>query len=91
MTNDVLESGAENMETAGDNYEITTAVPDFETVKKALAKKYKFVSSELGHLPKDPVKVGIIYSRTGALSPSGRVSAEIVVMAAAYPYGCAGG
>ena len=55
--NDVLEAGAENMETAGDNYEITTAVPDFETVKKALAKKYKFTSSDLTQMPKDPVKV----------------------------------
>jgi len=57
MMNDVLESGAENMETAGDSYEITTAVPDFENVKKALTKKYKFVSSEISQLPKDPVKV----------------------------------
>jgi YebC/PmpR family DNA-binding regulatory protein len=57
MMNDVLDAGAENMETAGDAYEITTAVPDFEAVKKALAKKYKFTSSELSQLPKDPVKV----------------------------------
>src|SRR4030095_14236576 len=57
MMNDVLEAGAENMETAGDNYEITTTVPDFESVKKGLAKKDKFTASELSQLPKDPVKV----------------------------------
>src|SRR5256885_5806 len=53
MMNDVLESGAENMETAGENYFITCAVPDFENVKKALAKKYKFGSSDISMLPKD--------------------------------------
>jgi transcriptional/translational regulatory protein YebC/TACO1 len=42
---------------AGDNYEITTAVPDFEGVKKALARNYKFASSELTQMAKDPVKV----------------------------------
>src|SRR2546427_3907862 len=47
MMNDVLDSGAENMETSGDNYFITAAVPDFEGAKKALAKKYKLTSSEL--------------------------------------------
>ncbi|HVR84409.1 MAG TPA: YebC/PmpR family DNA-binding transcriptional regulator [Planctomycetota bacterium] len=57
MMNDVLESGAENMETAGENYYITSAVPDFENVKKALAKKYKISSSEISMLPKDIVKV----------------------------------
>ncbi len=57
MMNDVLESGAENMETAGDVYEITSAVPDFETVKKALAKKYKFTSAEIAMVPKDSIKV----------------------------------
>jgi transcriptional/translational regulatory protein YebC/TACO1 len=57
MMNDVLESGAENMETAGENYYITCAVPDFENVKKALAKKYKLVTSEIAMIPKDSVKV----------------------------------
>jgi len=57
MMNDVLESGAENMVTVGENYEITCAVPDFENVKKALAKKYKFVASEIAMIPKDTVKV----------------------------------
>ena len=57
MMNDVLDSGAENMETSGDNYFITAAIADFENVKKALSKKYKFVSSEITMLPKDYVKV----------------------------------
>ena len=57
MMNDVLEAGAENMETAGENYEITTVVPDFEAVKKALSKKYKPTSSEIAMVPKDSIKV----------------------------------
>lgn len=57
MMNDVLEAGAENMETAGENYMITTTVPDFDAVKKALSKKYKLASSELTMLPKDYLKV----------------------------------
>lgn len=57
MMNDVLDSGAENMETAGDVYEITMAVPDFENVKKALSKKYKLASSEIAMLPKDTLKI----------------------------------
>jgi YebC/PmpR family DNA-binding regulatory protein len=57
MMNDVLEAGAENMETTGDIYYITCAVPDFENVKKALSKKYKLQSSEVSMIAKDPVKV----------------------------------
>jgi YebC/PmpR family DNA-binding regulatory protein len=57
MMNDVLDSGAENMETIGDQYSITTAVSDLENVKKALAKKYKFTSSDISMLAKDIVKV----------------------------------
>jgi len=57
MMNDVLEAGAENMETTGEIYFITSTVPDFENVKKALAKKYKLASSEVTMLAKDPVKV----------------------------------
>jgi transcriptional/translational regulatory protein YebC/TACO1 len=45
------------METAGENYYITCAVPDFENVKKALAKKYKLVTSEIAMIPKDTVKI----------------------------------
>src|SRR4030095_13707757 len=50
MMHDARGSGGANMETAGDSYEITTAVPDFENVKKALAKKYKFTSASLTQL-----------------------------------------
>jgi YebC/PmpR family DNA-binding regulatory protein len=57
MMNDVLEAGAENLETRGDVYLITCAVPDLETVKKTLAKKYKLSSFEVSMIPKDPVKV----------------------------------
>ncbi|HXX94100.1 MAG TPA: YebC/PmpR family DNA-binding transcriptional regulator [Planctomycetota bacterium] len=57
MMNDVLDAGAENMETQGEVYFITCAVPDFENVKKALGKKYKLATSEVTMLPKDPVKV----------------------------------
>jgi YebC/PmpR family DNA-binding regulatory protein len=57
MMNDVLEAGAENMETAGEEYVITAAVPDFEGVKKTLGRKYKLAGSELTMLPKDWVKV----------------------------------
>jgi YebC/PmpR family DNA-binding regulatory protein len=57
MMNDVLEAGAENMETTGDTYFITVAVADFENAKKALAKKYKLASNEITMLPKDVVKV----------------------------------
>jgi transcriptional/translational regulatory protein YebC/TACO1 len=57
MMNDVLEAGAENMETAGEEYVITAAVADFESVKQTLGKKYKLAGSELTMLPKDWVKV----------------------------------
>jgi YebC/PmpR family DNA-binding regulatory protein len=57
MMNDVLDSGAENMETAGDQYFITTAVPDLENVKKALSKKYKLTASGLTMIAKDFIQV----------------------------------
>ncbi len=57
MMSDVLDSGAENMETAGDAYFITAATPDFENVKKSLARKYAIRSSEITLLPKDSIKV----------------------------------
>jgi YebC/PmpR family DNA-binding regulatory protein len=57
MMNDVLESGAENMETDGDHYVVTSAVADFEKVKKALGKKYKIENADVTLLPKDPMKV----------------------------------
>jgi YebC/PmpR family DNA-binding regulatory protein len=57
MMNDVLESGAENMETDGDYYVVTAAVADFENVKKALGKKYKIENAEITLIPKDYLKV----------------------------------
>ncbi len=57
MMNDVLEAGAENMETAGEEYFITAAVSDFESVKKALSAKYKSAVPEITMLPRDSVKV----------------------------------
>jgi YebC/PmpR family DNA-binding regulatory protein len=56
MMSDVLDAGAENMETAGDAYFITTAVADFEKVKKALSK-YEIRSGEITLLAKDSVAV----------------------------------
>ncbi len=57
LMGDVLDSGAENMEKAGDSFEITSAPADFEKVKGALAKKYKVDSAELGMLPKNTIAV----------------------------------
>jgi YebC/PmpR family DNA-binding regulatory protein len=57
MMADVLDAGAENMETAGDAYFITTAVSDFENVKKALTKKHTLRSGEITLLAKDSVAV----------------------------------
>ena len=57
MMNDVLDAGAENMETAGDQYFITTAVADLENVKKALSKKYKLTASGLTMIAKDFIQV----------------------------------
>ena len=57
MMEDVLEAGAENMETVNDVYYITCAVPDFDKAQKALKEKYEFQSSELTLLPKDTIKV----------------------------------
>ena len=57
MMEDVLESGADNMETTGDVYFITVAPTDFENAKKALAAKYELKSSQLGLLAKDMMKV----------------------------------
>ena len=57
MMNDVLESGAENMETDGDHYVVTAAVADFENVKKALGKKYKIENADVTLIPKDYLNV----------------------------------
>ena len=57
MMEDVLESGAENMETTGDDYFITAEPSNFEAAKKALAAKYELKSAKLSLLAKDMVKV----------------------------------
>ncbi len=57
MMSDVLDAGAENLETSGDAYFITSAVADFEAVKKALAKKHSLRTTELTLLPNDYIKV----------------------------------
>ncbi len=57
MMSDVLDAGAENMETSGDIYYITTAPPDFENVKKALEKKYTLQSSQVTLVAKDLMTV----------------------------------
>ncbi len=58
LLSDVLDAGADDMEKAGDSFEITTSATDFDKVKKALAdKKYKIESSELGMVPSMSVPV----------------------------------
>jgi YebC/PmpR family DNA-binding regulatory protein len=57
MMGDALDAGAENLETAGEVYLVTTAVPDFEKVRKALSAKHAPASSEITMIPKDTVKV----------------------------------
>jgi len=57
MMNDALEAGAENMETDGDLYVITAPPAEFESVKKALTKKYKPASSDIAMVPKDWIKL----------------------------------
>ena len=57
MMADVLDSGAEDMETSGDAYFITCAPADLEKVKKNLGAKYAIRSGELTLVPKDSVKV----------------------------------
>jgi YebC/PmpR family DNA-binding regulatory protein len=54
---DVLDAGAENLETGPDAYFITCVPTDFESVKKALAGKYQLRSSEVSLLARDTVKV----------------------------------
>ena len=54
MMTDALDAGAEDMQTSGEFYEITTASQDFIKVKAALDKKgYKPVSAEVARVPKD--------------------------------------
>ena len=52
----VLEAGAEDMERAGDIYEVTTAVADFEAVKAAIEQKdIGTLSAEISQVAKDSV------------------------------------
>ncbi|MBI4982073.1 MAG: YebC/PmpR family DNA-binding transcriptional regulator [Candidatus Omnitrophica bacterium] len=54
----VLNAGAEDIKTEGENYEITTPVQDFEKVKQALeAKGVKWQDAELTMVPSSTVKV----------------------------------
>ena len=57
MMEDVLNAGAENMETQGDAYFITCSVTDFEKVKKELHGNYELQLNELTMIPDNLVKV----------------------------------
>ncbi len=58
LMNLVLESGAEDMSTQEENYEITTTVQDFEKVKKALTDaSVKCVSAEVTMIPSNTIKL----------------------------------
>ena len=53
-----LDAGAEDMERAGDIYEITTAVGDFDAVKAAIEEReIELVSAEISQVAKDSVPV----------------------------------
>lgn len=53
-----LEAGAEDLKSEGDSYEITTAVADFEKVKKALSdKNIKFDMAEITMIPTTVIKL----------------------------------
>ncbi|NQT22602.1 MAG: YebC/PmpR family DNA-binding transcriptional regulator [Candidatus Omnitrophica bacterium] len=58
LMNIVLDAGAEDLQTEGTTYAVTTAPGDFEKVKKALEEKnIKAVVAELSMIPKSSVKV----------------------------------
>jgi transcriptional/translational regulatory protein YebC/TACO1 len=58
MMNLVLESGADDMKTEDDMYEIYTTPESFETVKQALeAKSVKMEEAEIQLIPENTVKV----------------------------------
>ena len=58
LMNIVLESGAEDMRTEENTYEITTALGDLETVKKAIKEKnIKIQSAEITMIPSSTIKV----------------------------------
>jgi YebC/PmpR family DNA-binding regulatory protein len=55
----VLELGAEDLKSEGDDYEVTTPPQSFETVRDGLkAKNIPFESAELTMLPKNTVAIG---------------------------------
>jgi len=55
----VLEAGAEDLKSDGDNFEVTTAVRDFDAVKQALAAKdIETQAAELTMIPTSTIKVG---------------------------------
>ncbi|NQU18591.1 YebC/PmpR family DNA-binding transcriptional regulator [bacterium] len=58
LMNIVLESGAEDMKTEENTYEITTTLGDFEIVKKAIKEKnIKIQSAEITMIPSSTIKV----------------------------------
>jgi transcriptional/translational regulatory protein YebC/TACO1 len=58
MMNLVLESGADDMKTEDDMYEIYTTPESFETVKQALeVKSVKMEEAEIQLIPENTVKV----------------------------------
>jgi YebC/PmpR family DNA-binding regulatory protein len=58
IMNIALESGAEDLRTEQETYEITTDTESFETVRKTLElQNYKIESAQLQMLPKDQVKL----------------------------------
>src|SRR3989338_10824609 len=58
VMNIALESGAEDMKTEADMYEIKTGTPDFENVKTAIEKaKIKIESAEITMIPANTIKL----------------------------------
>ncbi|NIM18503.1 MAG: YebC/PmpR family DNA-binding transcriptional regulator [Candidatus Aminicenantes bacterium] len=54
----VLDNGAEDMKTEGENYEVITAVEDFDNVLQAVkAKEIEMVSAEIARIPSTLVKL----------------------------------
>lgn len=54
----ILEAGAEDMKSSDKNYEITTAIQDFESVKKALNQKgIKPQLAEMTMVPSSTIKI----------------------------------
>lgn len=59
LMNIALEAGAEDMKSDDKNFEITTPVQDFETVKQAIQDKaIKFQDAEVTMIPSSTIKLG---------------------------------